>query len=187
MTEVWESSSAKGGARLVLLALADHANDEGYCFPSVSRLARRSALSERNVQVILRDLETRGELVRLCGTGRGNVNQYWVLPPATVARLTREGKSAQNFHPLLVLEERVKAATQRVSPVSPRTVKNQDQPSTTQPASSEEKQRTPALTLEDAPQSSSADRTMLGAADARVRFSARRAPSAEADPYSRYR
>ncbi len=65
MTEVWESSSTKGGARLVLLALADYANDEGYCHPGVERLALKSALTERNVQFILRDLEARGELVTL--------------------------------------------------------------------------------------------------------------------------
>jgi hypothetical protein len=74
MGEVWESSSTKGGSRLFLLALADFANDEGYCHPSVARLAVKSALTERNVQLILRDLETRGELVTLRGAERGNVN-----------------------------------------------------------------------------------------------------------------
>jgi Helix-turn-helix domain len=145
MAEVWESSSAKGGARLVLLALADHANDEGYCHPSVARLARKSALTERNVQLILRNLEARGELVTLRNAGRGNVNAYWVLPPATVTRLTLEGKNAKNFHPLQTLEEKmksatekvktdaqkVKAATEKVKPTSPRTVKNHQEPSRT--------------------------------------------------------
>jgi Helix-turn-helix domain len=145
MTEVWDSSSAKGGARLVLLALADHANDEGYCYPSLSRLARKSRLSERNVQFILRDLETRGELVILRGSGRGNVNTYWVLPPMTVARLKLEGKTLKSFHPLATLEQRVKDSTQsvqidaervkveaqRVKPTSPRTIKNPAEPSGT--------------------------------------------------------
>jgi Helix-turn-helix domain len=108
MAEVWESSSAKGGARLVLLALADHANDEGYCHPSVARLARKSALTERNVQLILRNLEARGELVTLRSSGRGNVNAYWVLPPATITRLKLEGKNAKSFHPLQTLEEKVR-------------------------------------------------------------------------------
>ena len=75
MAEVWESSSAKGGARLVLLALADFANEEGYCYPSIERLALKSALTGRNVQLILRNLESRGELVVLLGAGRGNVNE----------------------------------------------------------------------------------------------------------------
>jgi Helix-turn-helix domain len=138
MTEVWESSNTKGGARLVLLALADYANDEGYCHPGVERLALKSALTERNVQFILRDLEARGELVTLQRMGRGHVNAYWVLPPKTVARLRFEGKTAKSFHPFQMLEERVKSGaekvkstaqmvkseTEKVKPTSPRTVKN---------------------------------------------------------------
>ena len=157
MAEVWESSSAKGGARLVLLALADFANEEGYCYPSIERLALKSALTGRNVQLILRNLETRGELVVLLGAGRGNVNAYWVLPPATIARLMLEGKNAKNFHPFQLLEEKVKNATEntksegvksttkkvkskaqkvkssaeKVKPTSPRTIKNHQEPSGT--------------------------------------------------------
>jgi hypothetical protein len=138
MTEVWESSSTKGGARLVLLALADYANDEGYCHPGVERLALKSSLTERNVQFILRELEARGELVTLQRMGRGHVNAYWVLPSKTIARLTLEGKTAKSFHPFQVLEEKVKTeaqmvkpATEKVKPISPRTVKNhQESPRT---------------------------------------------------------
>ncbi len=145
MTEVWESSSTKGGARLVLLALADYANDEGYCHPGVERLALKSALTERNVQFILRDLEARGELVTLQRMGRGHVNAYWVLPPKTITRLRFEGKTAKSFHPFQVLEEKVKSGaekvktnaqmvkseTEKVKPTSPRTVKNhQESPRT---------------------------------------------------------
>ena len=114
MTEVWESSSTKGDSRLVLLALADFANDEGYCFPSLERIALKSALSKRNVQMILRDLKSRGELVILQGAGRGNVNAYWVLPPASKLRLTQEGKNTQNFHPFARLEEKVKSTAEKV-------------------------------------------------------------------------
>jgi Helix-turn-helix domain len=153
MTEVWESSSTKGGARLVMLALADFANDQGYCYPSVCTLAVKSALSERNVQVILRDLERRGELITMRGAGRGYVNTYWVLPPATMTRLTHEGKNAQNFHPFKELEKRVKNSEkkvqpeaekaqdddEKVKPISPRTTKNQEEPSGTIKAELEQK------------------------------------------------
>ena len=145
MTEVWESSSTKGGSRLVLLALADFANDEGYCFPSLERIALKSALSKRNVQMILHDLKSRGELVIVHGAGRGNVNAYWVLPPASKLRLTQEGKNTQNFHPFARLEEKVKSTaekvksdaqkvkstTKKVKPTSPRTIKKHHEPSRT--------------------------------------------------------
>ncbi len=194
MGEVWESSSTKGGSRLVLLALADFANDEGYCHPSVTRLAVKSALTERNVQLILRDLEARGELVTLRGAGRGNVNAYWVLPPATVARLTLEGRNAKNFHPLRALEEKVKTSAetvkseaqkakfsvQRVKRVSPGTVINHQEPSRTtngQTSSGPEGQQrvqTPA----SADQFSGAARAVLGTAHGRARSSAPPAASA---------
>jgi hypothetical protein len=193
MGEVWESSSAKGGARLVLLALADFANDEGYCHPSVERLALKSALTERNVQLILRDLEHRGELVTLRGAGRGHVNAYWVLPPATVTRLRLEGKTAKTFHPLQALQEKVKSATetvktsaerakseaQKVKPTSPRTVKNhqepsrtntrlEDQPRSETPVKPDQDPRTP----QNGHQPSSADRATLGIANGSSRGSA---------------
>jgi Helix-turn-helix domain len=194
MGEVWESSSAKGGARLVLLALADHANDEGYCHPSVARLALKSALTERNVQLILRNLEARGELVTLCGAGRGNVNAYWVLPPATVARLTLEGKNAKNFHPLQTLEEKVKSTTEKVKtdaqkvksttekvkPTSPRTVKNHQEPSRTITRLEVQTRRQTLLGSSQhlrkpskVHQPSSADRTPLGTANGSAKGSAR--------------
>ena len=192
-SEVWTSSSAKASSRLVLLALADYADDDGYCYPSIARLAVKCVLTERNVQLILRYLEQIGELVTERGAGRGNVNAYWVLPPATLERLRLEGKTVQTFHPLRILEERVKAASetvkedaekanpevQMVKPTSPRTVTNHQEPSTTTTAQKGETRGVgtlepdqPAPTLVQHQQSSSAARTMLGTADGRARGSA---------------
>ncbi|WP_432277801.1 helix-turn-helix domain-containing protein [Lysobacter stagni] len=42
--------------KLVLLALCDWANDEGLCFPSVSSIARRACLSERQSQRVMQTL-----------------------------------------------------------------------------------------------------------------------------------
>ena len=62
-SEVWEHSSQKGGALLVLLALADNANNETHlAWPSVRDLARRSRMSERQVRNILRQLEAAKEI-----------------------------------------------------------------------------------------------------------------------------
>jgi hypothetical protein len=45
--------------KLVLLAMADHARDDGTgCYPSVSRLAKKTSLSERGVQKVIRRLES---------------------------------------------------------------------------------------------------------------------------------
>ena len=49
-------------ALLVLLALADQANDHGSCWPSVTTIAARARCTERHVRTILRDLEKDGAL-----------------------------------------------------------------------------------------------------------------------------
>lgn len=46
----WRFSKAKGGDLLVLLSIADFANDEGVAYPSVATLARKARLTPRNDQ-----------------------------------------------------------------------------------------------------------------------------------------
>lgn len=53
MNAVWESDSTSGSDRLVLLALADSANDEGYCWPSYETIAKKANLGKRYVIVIM--------------------------------------------------------------------------------------------------------------------------------------
>ncbi|MDX6588111.1 MAG: hypothetical protein QOI31_2584 [Solirubrobacterales bacterium] len=50
--------------RLVLLAVVEHADVEGQCFPSQKRLALFTGLSERAVRNALRELEERGVIER---------------------------------------------------------------------------------------------------------------------------
>lgn len=69
MARVWEWSTAEGSGLLVLLALADHADDDGYCYPGVARIARKARLSERSTQRIIGDLEAAGEVSRDIGQG----------------------------------------------------------------------------------------------------------------------
>jgi hypothetical protein len=44
MNAVWEHSAQTGSALLMLLAVADFADDAGSAFPSVSRLAKKLEL-----------------------------------------------------------------------------------------------------------------------------------------------
>ena len=46
MSDVFENSKTEGNARLVLLCLADCANDEGVCWPSIRKIAQKANLSE---------------------------------------------------------------------------------------------------------------------------------------------
>lgn len=73
----WESSRSTGSSFLVLLALADHAGqDGGDCWPSVARLSRRCRVDERTVQRALDKLQELGELVVERGAGPRGTNRY---------------------------------------------------------------------------------------------------------------
>ena len=50
--------------KVVLLALADHANEHGLCWPSVSTLMKRANVGERTVQRAIQSLEEGGFITR---------------------------------------------------------------------------------------------------------------------------
>lgn len=81
MTAVWERQDLSPTQKLVLLALADWANDEGLCWPSIDRLAVKTGMAGRSVQRIIRQIEDIGLLK--CDYVSGKGNKYWVLSPLT--------------------------------------------------------------------------------------------------------
>ncbi len=95
MSVVFDSKSLKPTERLIMLALADHADDEGRCYPSINRLCQRTGLKERAVQTNIRKLEEQGYLRIHEGAGRNGSNLYFVHPtPAADA-------PPQEMHPAL--------------------------------------------------------------------------------------
>ena len=73
-TWVWENSKSSGNARLVLLAIADHADHYGAnAWPTVGSLASMARLSVRTVQRMIVSLVESGELEV---TGRAGGSQY---------------------------------------------------------------------------------------------------------------
>lgn len=76
MANVWATSRQTGGNLLLLLALADYANDAGECWPAVETVARKARLTERHARRILRELEAEGEIECRPGGGRNRVNVY---------------------------------------------------------------------------------------------------------------
>lgn len=68
MNKVWDMQ-LPASQKIVLLALADQANDEGYCWPAIPTIARRSSKSERTIFAMLVDLENAGHLSRKQRTG----------------------------------------------------------------------------------------------------------------------
>ena len=75
---VWNSSKTKGTAKLVLLAIADHAWQDGTnAWPSVERLAKMTGLDPETVRRAVKKAEALGELevVRKSG-GRASKGQH---------------------------------------------------------------------------------------------------------------
>lgn len=111
-------------AALVLLALADYADADGKCWPSVARLVAENPISERAVRRALAELRQRG-LVR-CDERAGSSTLYHITlhgTPATVAPLP-----PPEWHPhpchggtqnKADLTEQVKEHQQEANPITP--------------------------------------------------------------------
>lgn len=80
MTQIWEVGPQKQGELLVLLAISDHADDDGYAWPSMARIAKKARMLERSAQRIVRQLEADGWLTIQTGNGRHGCNQYRINP-----------------------------------------------------------------------------------------------------------
>ena len=67
MTWVWDNSTQKSTNLLMLLAIADFCNDEGICYPSVPRLAKKCRLQERGARKVIFKLQDVGEITVVVG------------------------------------------------------------------------------------------------------------------------
>lgn len=118
MSLVWEHSKQQGSALLVLLAIADFADDDGYCYPSVERLAHKSRMSVRNVRYILRQLEESGELVIERGGGRRRPNRYRVMVQPAEEK-TLQQVSVKDFQGKNFTETQRQKSAETLQPVAP--------------------------------------------------------------------
>ena len=89
MSAIWENGPDKPAERLLLLALADYAGDDGECWPAVSSLARKTGLSVRGVQQSLRRLEADGWLKTEVNAGRNGCNNYRITPRTACTRTVK--------------------------------------------------------------------------------------------------
>lgn len=62
MSEVWATPCGSTSAKIVMLAIADHANDNGHAWPSITGIAKKCDMSRRNVMRIIQSLEKDGLL-----------------------------------------------------------------------------------------------------------------------------
>lgn len=78
-TQVWDRSSQKGAALLLLLAIGDFCHDDGRgAYPAIKTLAHKTRLHEGSVKRLIRDVERSGELSTEIGAGPKGVNVYTI-------------------------------------------------------------------------------------------------------------
>jgi hypothetical protein len=70
MTAVW-ALDLPAGEKLLLLALADCANDEGFCWPGMRSLKAKTGKCERSLQAAIKSLCAAGHLTRVEVPGKG--------------------------------------------------------------------------------------------------------------------
>ncbi len=82
MTAVLEDDTLTDATEtLLMLALADHANDSGYCWPSITLLAKRARVSERQAQRLITKLIEDGRIEADRRGGRNRATLYRILAP----------------------------------------------------------------------------------------------------------
>lgn len=79
----WAAPVASSSERLVLLALAKHADEDGGSFPSADTLAEETCLNRKTVFSVIASLCESGFIVRSCRSGQGRRNQYELLLDST--------------------------------------------------------------------------------------------------------
>jgi hypothetical protein len=81
-------------SKAVLISLADNANDQGYCWPSIPTIANRTCFSERAVQGAIKWLEQHGAVRADRSNGRHTTYQVtpqtYIQPPQELRRLSVE-------------------------------------------------------------------------------------------------
>ena len=106
MNRVWQKSKCKGTDLLLLLALADNAGDDGYCWPGIEYLAHKIRMTPQSVINITRRIEKAGEL--LVKHSRRAGNKYLVL-----VEMTDDEKCA-GVHKMQFNPEQLEAITQNL-------------------------------------------------------------------------
>lgn len=102
--------------KLVLVALADHADEVGHCWPSVARVVEMTGLSERAIRTALATLEAEERIQLERSVGRGRTSRY-------ALRINHHPEKVQQVQVLAppekvhVLPEKVQQVPQKVQHV----------------------------------------------------------------------
>ena len=82
----------KPSEKLVLLALCDNSSDEGFCWPSVKTICKKTGLSERSVRDQFKLLEDKNLISRDSRIGQSN--HFWITNPSEWSHMPPESDAA---------------------------------------------------------------------------------------------
>lgn len=119
-------------AKLVLLAMADHANDEGEgSYPSVERLCRKTALSEQTIRNTFDALRYNG-VIELAGRSKYGTNNHTINTKSFPKAIGKEVTSL-TLYPLGGSNEYLKGSNESLLatlPIRPESLLNKQETST---------------------------------------------------------
>lgn len=96
MSWVLDHSPYEGKARLIHVVLADHASDEGVCWPSQTTIARRAGCSVEHVRLTVKQMLADGFIKILePGTREGNPHKYMLVVPKSFGAPKSTGQPPQ--------------------------------------------------------------------------------------------
>lgn len=123
MSAAWDVAGLTSTQKIVLLSLADQANDDGLCWPSAASTSRRTSLCERATRRAIADLEKAGHISRRIQSGKAT---FYFVHPCT--KCTPELNA-----PLHVVPEPLHVVPMTPAPGVNITVRNRKEPSVTLP------------------------------------------------------
>lgn len=125
MTQAWVAHVDSHTDKLVLLALADNANDAGECYPSLMNIAQRCEMHRTTVVHAIQSLEAAGHLSRQIRSGR---NTFYMVHPSLSATSSAEQPVAQNNQSLSATNQSL-SATSPSPLINPSPSENRHKPS----------------------------------------------------------
>lgn len=102
MNRIWWREDLDASEKLVLLSLADRADDEGVCWYAVETICRKSSLSRRGVQKVLARLCARQLLRKV---HRHDLSNYYVIPVDKFPDVNNRPRPAKERGSLQYLED----------------------------------------------------------------------------------
>lgn len=112
MAQVWECEFKSLSHQLVLLALADYADDTGgHVYPSLARLAWKIGCSERHIQSAMTHFRKQGILVKVADPGYRRPTEYRIDMSKATKKQSFDNERVNITSP--IDERRVKPSSQK--------------------------------------------------------------------------